>query len=1221
MESAQEAGSPPDQSQPATDPLAIGEQPDQQEPSSTEMEPASTVEPQSSKEAESAQPPDISEPHNPEQPTVETQPPAAKSPPVEPSSAEIVTVNTLDNVMKSPTQEPMVDPLAPSEPPPAVTEECQTTEPAKVSTPPREEPIVPKEDKPDPASQENSVTVSSTEMTDLVQQNQPSEEDVSANAQPTSSDNPTETPTETPNPTNTSNEVPSSSNNSSSTSNTNSFIAGNSSSSGNSGSSLGIRNVVTSDNSLKINGISDLSILDVTQGNDDEIEVKVEGGSLMHKVIKFSLLNGMQDSSKRLENSRLIMSGVGSNPTIEKTLATTSSLGRTALGGGPLRQSDKAKEEGFKGGGSGTFDSSKTTPPACSNARPASAEPSSSPSSSNSNSSDSGSNANNSDSSESKPNRTEEPSEQVVHSVDAKVNSGANVENVREESVSDTYSKSASLDFREWPQTSTGSTVPAASSPTASTTTTAVVAVSTAASLDISNANKETEQSTNSNNAAPIAKRPKAMYYAELPDFSKPMFSASSLTSNTPSSTTSSRDRNSSAPTKSLSQLQMKTPDFSRIIGPQSSTVTSPPVSASTAPAPVSTTTARSHELQIANPDFSKSFAAKQHQSMPTTSAASSSRPEERSSYMNPSSFAEISKQRNYISDLQLKNPAFPESITSQPGVVKAPPPSGAQQGPSNLNSYRIEKSAPTASKPYPPNMYRQESTAQVQLEEPKAHVIHKAAGIPESSKPWNPALEYPSKPYNQPNERDRYPQSYPTGPKGPSPLGNEPPAQSYPGYPPYPPSKSKESTPSSVPVTHPGGIIVNNVKTYYPEPHQPLPKSKDLEFRLEHKEKQLRQEGTIITLKTNDSRPAASNPQPAQNSHYPSQSYQTPRSRSPASERRNETQEILYRDFKLKQSYEMPPQSSLRMPPSARQQEELRPRVSQEHTLPRDRSPYDPYYRGPQSAPPNPSGSKYYPPPEHHKQSVSPASSATPSPTPMHAQNRSPVPAPSKPPQPGPSGMMHPPSNWPNQSRAIPSPHGSSTSSPSSAPPSVSPNHFVQQKNSPSPVHSYGPQPGPSHAYKSPSPSSSSSPSPYVGPPPPPGAVTKYTQYYPTGNGERVVSIEINKETYKPGYKELDYNMEQKFAEVYQAHELKEKQAKAAVKVVEPHRSQPYPGGATEYSYRQAPYKPADSRPMKHTEMNMEGLGSFLPQQYTLKGHGTHRRTIPTMDSIISSV
>ncbi|XP_058834401.1 protein piccolo [Topomyia yanbarensis] len=955
------------------------------------------------------------------------------------------------------------------------------------------------------------------------------------------------------------NDVPTSNGGSSGSSSSSASVSNGNS---NSNSFIGVKSAVTSDNRIKINGISDLSILDVTEGNDDEIEVKVEGGSLMHKVIKFSLLNGMQDSTKRLENSRLIMSGVSSTNG-EATLATTSSLCRGSLGGGPLRQDDKAKEEGFKGG---TLDS-KTTPPACSSARPESLEPSSSFSNS-SNSSDSSSNMKNSENTELRSNRTEESSNRLRHSTESKI-SGSGSESVHEESVSDTYSRSASLDFREWPMGSTTAPTVAAST---SNTSVAATTIGTASSIDLSKPVKETDHPTSA--PSPPTKRSKAMYYAELPDFSKPVFTAPSLSTTTPTSTTSNRDRSFSS-TKSLSQLQMKTPDFSRIMPatsvPQPSS-SIPPASASAVS--VSTTTSRSHELQIANPDFSRSFSSKLLHSAPPLPPPPSARPDDRASYLNQAAFAEISKQRNYISDLQLKNPPRQETA-NQPhsSVVKGP--ISQSSGPS-LSNYRIEK--PQSAKPYPPSLYRQEPTQmQMQLEEPKAHVIHKStsASLPETGKTWNPAVEYSSKPYPQSSEKDRYSQQYPTASqKGPPPLTSESPSHVYPGYAPYPPqpSKSKEPIPvPTAPVTHPGGIIVNNVKPYYPEIPLSLPKSKEPDFRLEHKEKQLRQEGTIITLKPNESRPPVNLPH-ATSSHVPPQGYhQPPRPRSPSAEQRDaqmmaSSQEILYRDFKLKQSYEMPPQSCARLPPTARPTDEPRGRPTE--PIPRDRSPYDPYYRAAPSAATPPS--KYYAPPEHHKQSISPASSAASSPTPMHSQNRSPAPIP--PPKPQQLGGMHPPSGWPSQSRVIPSPHGgSANSSPISVPSSVSPNHFMHQKNSPSPVNSYGMQPGPSHGYKSPSPSSSS-PSPYGTAGPAPGnSITKYTQYYPCSSGERAVSIEIDKESYKPGFKGLDYNMEQKFAEVYQAHQMKEKHA-ASVKPVEPYPGHPYPGGSAEYPRHAGP-------------------------------------------------
>ncbi|XP_055534464.1 mucin-12 [Wyeomyia smithii] len=1151
MQSTQRVASPQDPSQYATDPLAIDQ------PALPETSSVDTINPPSDEKC------DIGQSQSPNHPAVDSSlqsqypndqmptPPSRRSSTELPLVAATTPGDSADNAtVKAVSTESKPDPVTLSD---------STTERNDSKSP--------------PAVNSDSVTSNSRHNADASIQNAP-DADTSTIAQPAGSAQEAETAVNgaasvTPN-----SDAPGGSN--SSTSNNCNSVSG--SASVNNGSSAnfisGVKSSVTSDNRIKINGISDLSILDVTEGNDDEIEVKVEGGSLMHKVIKFSLLNGMQDSTKRLENSRLIMSGVSSTNG-EATLATTSSLNRGALGGGPLRQDEKSKEEGFKGG---TLDS-KSTPPVCSSARPESVEPSSSFSNS-SNSSDS-SNVKISENTEVKSNRTEEPSSRLRHSTESKV-SGSGSESVHEESASDTYSRSASLDFREWPKTSNSSpTAPLAASSSATTTSVMPAASTASASLDLSNITKETDQQPTSAASPPI-KRSKTMYYAELPDFSKPIFTAPSLSTTTPTSTTSNRNRNFPS-TKSLSQLQMKTPDFSRILPassiPQSSS--SIPPAATGSAVSISTTTSRSHELQIANPDFSKSFSSKAVPPPPPPRVA-----DERASFINQASFAEISKQRNYISDLQLKNPPRQETSSQhQSSVVKGP--SSQVSGPS-LTNYRIEK--PPSSRPNPPNLYRPEASVQMQLEEPKAHVIHKtsSANHPDPNKTWNPAMEYNAKTYQPPSEKDRYAHQYPSAVhKGPPPLTSESPIHAYSGYAQYPPatSKSKELVMPSTHVTHPGGIIVNHAKTYYPEPQQTLPKSKEPDFRLEHKEKQLRQEGTVITLKPNESRMHA-NPSQSPNSHYHPQQYNhPPRPRSPSAEQREaqmmaSTKEILYRDFKLKQSYEMPPQVSSRVSSGGRPVDDSRNRPPPQEAVPRDRSPYDPYYRGqnPAAAPP----SKYYPPPEHHKQQVvSPASSAASSPTPMHAQNRSPVPIPgAKLTHPGAPSGMHPPSGWPSQSRIIPSPHGgSATSSPLSASTSVSPNHFTHQKNSPSPISSYGlQQPGPSHSYKSPSPSSSS-PSPY---PASGNSVTKYTQYYPGGSGERMVSIEIDKECYKPGFKSLDYNMEQKFAEVRQAHQMKEKQA-CAVKPPGGGHSYP-PGNSGDYPPRHptqhSTYKPTDHKP-----------------------------------------
>ncbi|XP_058464152.1 protein piccolo [Malaya genurostris] len=1167
MQSTQLAASPQDQPQYATDPLAIDESVQQQEP----LNQSNCAETETHT---SGQSPQLSEVAPPQSNAQNEPAPAAITFADDPPKATPIPT---DGAVGSPTKEDVkstnfsiVDPSNRTDPATlnneAVTEDLSSQKTATSSSHSTagEKVVEPKEIGSSSCNRTES-TVPSADTSTVTHSNTAAAEESEADGAKSAEPN---------------NDVPTSSSSSSGSTSGSGSSANVSNGNSNSNSFIGVKSAVTSDNRIKINGISDLSILDVTEGNDDEIEVKVEGGSLMHKVIKFSLLNGMQDSTKRLENSRLIMSGVSSTNG-EATLATTSSLTRGSLGGGPLRQDDKAKEEGFKGG---TLEN-KTTPPACSSVRPDSLEPSSSFSNS-SNSSDSSSNLKSSENTELRPNRTEESSNRLRNSTDSKI-SGSGNESVHEESVSDTYSRSASLDFREWPKSSTTSV------PTVAASTPCTSAPTTASSIDLSKTNKETDLPTSA--PSPPPKRSKAMYYAELPDFSKPVLTAPNnlLMTPTPTSTVPGRDCSFSS-TKSLSQLQMKTPDFSRIMPassvPHSSSSSIPVVS--TSAVAISTTTSRSHELQIANPDFSRSFSSKSHHSAPppvtpTTRADAT--------YLNQATFAEISKKRNYISDLQLKNPPRQEVITHpHSSVVKGP--INQSPGPS-LSNYRIDKPQ-SGAKPYPPSLYRQE----MQLEEPKAHVIHKSpsASLPEAAgKTWNPAHELNSKPYPQSNDKHRYTQQYPTsGQKGPPPLTSEPPSHIYPEYGhPYPPptGKGKESIPASQSsAAHPGGIIVNNVKPYYPEPHQSLPKSKEPDFRLEHKEKQLRQEGTIITLKSNESRPPVNHPQSTLMHPQSSQSYHPPpRSRSPSVDQREaqmmaSSQEILYRDFKLKQSYEMPPQSAVRASAMGRPLEESRCPRPTESTA-RERSPYDPYYRGSHSAVQTPP-SKYYTLPDHHKQPISPASSAASSPTPMvNSQNRSPAPIPPQKLQQ--MGGMHPPSGWPSQSRVIASPHGgSANSSPLSVPSSVSPNHFMHQKNSPSPVNSYGMQPGPSHGYKSPSPSSSSS-SPYGGSASAGTAgnsITKYTQYYPGSSGERVVSIEIDKESYKPGFKSLDYNMEQKFAEVYQAHQMKEKHATSA-KPVDPYKGHPYPGSSTEYPRHPADpggqhpsYKPAEHKPQE---------------------------------------
>lgn len=81
----------------------------------------------------------------------------------------------------------------------------------------------------------------------------------------------------------------------------------------------------------------------------------------------------------------------------------------------------------------------------------------------------------------------------------------------------------------------------------------------------------------------------------------------------------------------SLSQLQMKPPDFTKL---------------------------NHSELQISNPDFTKNYAAEQQQ-------------QQTKSHVTPSNFAEYSRKNNFISDLRLKTPTQNSNNTNL--YVKAP--------------------------------------------------------------------------------------------------------------------------------------------------------------------------------------------------------------------------------------------------------------------------------------------------------------------------------------------------------------------------------------------------------------------------------------------------------------------------------------------------------------------------------------------------------------------
>lgn len=186
--------------------------------------------------------------------------------------------------------------------------------------------------------------------------------------------------------------------------------------------------------------------------------------------------------------------------------------------------------------------------------------------------------------------------------------------------------------------------------------------------------------------SVPPIKRSHALYVT-LPDFSKQIFSAPSISRQPVGSIAQSAPQSAS----NISAPKIRNPDFS--------------------------TVTRAPELQMRHPDFSKGFTKAPDQQQPTVSNAANMS-------VTPSNFPEIIRKNNYISDLQLK------------------PPSNAQMSPST--SYKIdykpittqtflqepkkEPPSPSPTQSYP-NMKKEGINAynqQMIIDEPMAHIIHK---------------------------------------------------------------------------------------------------------------------------------------------------------------------------------------------------------------------------------------------------------------------------------------------------------------------------------------------------------------------------------------------------------------------------------------------------------------------------------------------------------------
>ncbi|XP_035912088.1 mucin-12-like [Anopheles stephensi] len=897
--------------------------------------------------------------------------------------------------------------------------------------------------------------------------------------------------------------------------------------------------------------------LQFTEVANDEVELKVDGGHLLDRVIKLSLLKGLQDSGKRLAKSSLIISGagasIGEGANGEATLATTSSLSKakSAAAGLRLMEEHKTTPPALVANGA-AVNGIEAAPVAVTEIASSTKEPA-----------------------DSQNHPTAQSGGRIRHSSDTTVSSSPSGEldgGVRS-------SSNSSLDFREEER-----------SPTAQAQEATSPASSLEPSSNRSSATREpasVQPTQNNNNEHLPVKARKPQYYASIPDFSKQQFSSAASMSTVSTSTTTGA--------KSLAQLHMKTPDFSRLVpGTVPSSQTSP--SSTTTNAAISTVASSSmrttSELKISNPDFTKGFGAQHHSqysssahavSYPSAQEQPSSGGNSSSPYVTPDTFSKLIKERNYIADLQLKNPPPSQQSSAESQQVGKSAGSQNDYPPSRIVVVDTTSVAVGSTAPYghatssPVGQYRRPSPIENGMEqEPKAHVIHKtsggssappqppppppppaqSAGGHHAPKTWNPP-EFSSKHFTHgpPSHSRPAAGSNGAGPSSTSPSSRDPspaPSSSSPHQPSYGQHPGglvnyagKSSHTGTTSVAGSERIIVNNVRTYYPEASVPpasasvppsgtssssypsLPKVKDPEFRLDqNKEQLLLQEGTIVTVK-----------QPYSN-HTTGRGQLPPPTtvRSPSAERREaqmmqHSQDILYRDYK----HHKKPTSSVSPGGS-----NTRPVGSSQSSVDR-RSPYDP--------------AAYYSQSMHH--------------------HRPPI----IPPQ-GSSGLMHPPPpNWPGSGQHLP-PHHIARAAVGPGARSSPQDNGASPVSSPAPLpagqHHYHPHPHQAPYYgqykNAPSPVSGSTYGSNSSPAQPQGSGSKYPsqqQHYPGGTGtgasDRRLEVLDRTGVGSGNYKGLDYNMEQKFAEVYQAHQAKEKQAAAEAAASSSARQGSRPGpGAT---------------------------------------------------------
>jgi len=199
--------------------------------------------------------------------------------------------------------------------------------------------------------------------------------------------------------------------------------------------------------------------------------------------------------------------------------------------------------------------------------------------------------------------------------------------------------------------------------------------------------------------SVPPIKRSHALYVG-IPDFSKQIFTAPSITRTTNAHTnqgtqplpTSSSNSSGVAP-------KVRNPDFSSM--------------------------SRAPELQMRHPDFSKGFVSQEN-------------PPPSNVPITPSNFPEIARKNNYISDLQLKPPSSASMTPSTSYKIDYRPPSMPPQKVLNEQQQNIESNAHNKS-PYPSSKRDSGSIYNHQLvDEPMAHIIHKNQFLPTTKESIN---------------------------------------------------------------------------------------------------------------------------------------------------------------------------------------------------------------------------------------------------------------------------------------------------------------------------------------------------------------------------------------------------------------------------------------------------------------------------------------------------